>query len=53
MQLGLFAKTFRLYLALLGEADYSGALVLHGLDESDVPASVAFLRSAIAQAPAS
>jgi len=40
---------YPLYLRLLDEAGYDGALVLHGLEEDDVPASVAFLRSAMAQ----
>ena len=41
---------YPLYLALLAEAGYDGALVLHGLGEDEVAGSVAFLRSALAGA---
>ena len=33
------------YVRLLQGCGYAGALVLHGLDERDVPACVAFLRA--------
>lgn len=39
---------YQLYLRLLAEIEYSGALILHGLTESQVPGSVNFLRQLIA-----
>ena len=36
------------YLALLRQADFDGPLVLHGLEEAQVPGCVAFLRTAMA-----
>jgi sugar phosphate isomerase/epimerase len=36
------------YVELLDGAGFDGALVLHGLDEAEVPESVAFVRSAVA-----
>ena len=41
---------YALYAALLAEARFEGAVVLHGLDETEVPGSVAFLRSVLGQA---
>ena len=38
------------YLALLQEHGFHGALILHGLTEAEVPASVAFLREKLAAA---
>ena len=35
---------YDLYLQLLGQVHYSGPLILHGLEESEVPFSVNFLR---------
>ncbi len=43
---------YDLYLSLLAQANYRGAVVLHGLAPEDVPGSVAFLRSHLhARAP--
>jgi sugar phosphate isomerase/epimerase len=38
---------YGLYVLLLRQARFEGALVLHGLDEEEVPGSVAFVRSAL------
>jgi sugar phosphate isomerase/epimerase len=43
---------YGLYVELLRSARYDGALVLHGLAEDDVPATVAFVRSRLAAAKA-
>jgi len=37
------------YLSLLHAAGYDGPLMLHSLDEEQVPTSVAFLREGLAQ----
>jgi sugar phosphate isomerase/epimerase len=37
------------YLALLDAAGYRGPLILHNLDESEVPGSLAFLRAKLAK----
>jgi sugar phosphate isomerase/epimerase len=42
---GRGALDYRLYVELLDEAGFHGALVLHGLEEEEVPRSVAFVRS--------
>lgn len=39
---------FDLYLRLLTASGYNGPLIIHGLDESQVPASIAFLREKLA-----
>lgn len=39
------------YLGLLRDAGYTGAVVLHGLDESQAPGCVAFLREHLAALP--
>ena len=41
---------YHLYLELLEQAGFNGAIVLHSLAEGEVPASVEFLRSKLAQA---
>jgi sugar phosphate isomerase/epimerase len=43
---------YELYLALLDDAGGDVPLILHGLAESEVPGCVAFLRAALAKAPA-
>jgi len=40
---------YDLYLRLLEHVHYSGPLILHGLEESEVPLSVSFLRGKLAQ----
>jgi sugar phosphate isomerase/epimerase len=44
---GRGALDYPLYIELLDQAGFRGALVLHGLDEEDVPGSVAFVRSVV------
>jgi sugar phosphate isomerase/epimerase len=44
---GAGALDYELYVRLLGDAGYDGALVLHGLTEAEVPAAVRFLESQI------
>ena len=39
---------FDCYLGLLARSGYNGALIMHGLDESQVPASIAFVRKKLA-----
>jgi sugar phosphate isomerase/epimerase len=41
---------YELYVELLAAAGYAGPLVLHGLEEREVPAAVAFLRARLAAA---
>jgi hypothetical protein len=41
---------YDLYVSLLASCGYDGPLLLHSLRESQVPASVAFLRSKLAAA---
>jgi sugar phosphate isomerase/epimerase len=43
---------YDLYLALLGDAAGEVPLILHGLAESDVPGSIAFLQATLARTPA-
>ncbi|MEA2321736.1 MAG: hypothetical protein QOD81_1586, partial [Solirubrobacteraceae bacterium] len=42
---------YRLYVDLLDEAGFRGALVLHGLAEDEVADSVAFVRAVLDRAP--
>lgn len=45
---GTGVLNYDLYLQLLREAHYSGPLILHGLEESEVPFCVSFLRQKLA-----
>ena len=46
---GTGVLNYDLYLQLLQQVEYSGPLVLHGLEESEVPFSVEFLKGKLAQ----
>jgi sugar phosphate isomerase/epimerase len=46
---GRGALDYGLYVRLLREAGYDGPLVLHGLEEEEVPAALAFLRHHLGQ----
>jgi hypothetical protein len=49
---GRGALDYDRYLALLRDAGYAGAVVLHGLQEAEVPGALTFLRERTAAAGA-